>query len=142
MVYPWAVVPTHLGMGYGGLPTFLSWLRRYPTLGPWNAEILAGIGCVLGAAAMPVVFTLATRRWGRGPLLGLFLLSLVPWVAVVWRLDVELVAMGILGLPTLFSLEPGPFWPLVFGPLMRTLAVLGMAAGLMQRWRAAPNRRE
>lgn len=130
-IYPWAVVPSHLGMAVGGLPLFLGWLTRYPNFGPVNGEILLGIGCVLGASAMPVLFAeLARRRPGRpGLLLGVLLLGLVPYVPVLLRLDIELVLAGILGVPSLFSDAPISMPWLAAGPGMRALGVVGMVVG-------------
>lgn len=141
VLHPWAVMPSHMGIGFGWLPSFLGWSTRYPSVGPFNAEVVAGMLCVLGASAMPVLHARASRHVGPAALTALFALALVPWVPVLVRLDLELVAMAYLGVFSLFNPEPTPFWPVAVGPAMRLLAVLGMAAGTAgawwRRWRAA-----
>lgn len=134
VVYPWALIPTRLGMGFGGLPTFLGWLTRYPSLGPFNGPVLAGLGCVLGAGAMPALHALAARRVGPRALTAIFLLALVPVVPVWIRLDWELCVGAWIGLPSLFQAELLAVPLLAFGPLMRALAVLGMAVGTVSAW--------
>lgn len=123
-------------MGFGGLPLFLAWLTRVPTLGPVNLEVLLGIGCVLGASVLPVLHARMARAMPRraGLLTVLLVLGLVPYVPVLLRLDLELVAMAILGLPSLFSPEPVRVPWLAAGPVLRALAVAGMVVGTTLAW--------
>lgn len=85
----WAVVPSHLGVGYGGFEFFLRWLTKYPNLGPVNYEVLLGILCILGASSAPAFFALYRLRGGQGRavLSGLLVLQFVAYVPVLVRLD-------------------------------------------------------
>lgn len=94
---PWTVAPSPLGPGLGGLPFFLSWLTRYPTVGPVNHEVLLGTLAVLGACALPAALAhhVATSRHPRVRTIALLAaLQLAAYLPVLVRLDAALLAHG------------------------------------------------
>src|SRR5262245_9916714 len=48
LLYPWVVVPGHVGLAVGGPAFFYGWLTKYPSLGPVNVVALLGVLCLLG----------------------------------------------------------------------------------------------
>lgn len=128
-LYPWVVAPSHLGVGFGGLPFFITWLTKYPNLGHINYEVLLGLLCVLGTGTMPVLFG-SYVIGSKAPRLKLsaaiLAVALIPFVAVLVRLDPGLLMMGYGGAPTIFSSEATPARFALGGPVMRFLAYLSM----------------
>lgn len=133
LLFPWAAAPGHLGLAVGGPSFFRTWLTKYPSLGPVNGEVLAGILCLLGAAFLPCLFAhlwlrCAQRRW----LLAVAALGLLCWVPVAVRLDVALTFTGFL------AAESGA-WA---GPLLRAAATIGMSyLAVSDVWRRGPRSR-
>lgn len=87
---PWVIAPSHLGVGYGSLPFFVSWLTRYPTVAGVDHEVLLGIGALLGASAVPAfaAFTAASGRAHRTRTVALLgVLQLVALTPVLVALD-------------------------------------------------------
>ena len=133
VMHVWAIVPANLGVGMGGFEFFVSWLTRYPDLGPVNLQVLLGLLCVLGAGAMPVGFGLIAlqTRGANKLLLGIWAaLCLIPLAAVVVYLDVYLWLFGVLGMETL--LGPVSDFTLLYGPIMRTVPLFSMAILLLR----------
>ena len=120
LMFPWAVVPGKFGFAPQGPPFFLSWLTKYPDFGAVNLEVLAGIGALMTAGFLPVIFTLMVlRNSGFVTLIFLLGIMLLAYAPVLIVLDLVMWLFMILG-PTASSLTS-------FGPLLRLLAVLSMA---------------
>lgn len=124
--FPWATVPTHMGIGVGGFPLFLDWLTKYPNFGPLNRDIFLGMVCVIGCSSLPLLAVLyeglssAPSRMLRRTLVW-FLFVL--WLPVVVMLDLGLLFYGLWTDPEALG-----------GPLLRLGGVLGAVWGL----RASP----
>ena len=139
---PWVLAPSHLGVALGGFPFFLSWLDRYPTVLGVNHEVLLGIGAVLGCAAMPALFAVASvrARHLRARTVLIFLaMTLVAYVPVLVNLDA-----GILGCAVFLGSGPDPSAAplaasMAAGPLLHLLSVASMIAfvGVSLRARGA-----
>lgn len=124
LLFPWAVVPGHLGLGLAGARYFVHWLTKYPSLGPINWQVGAGIVCVLGCAWLPVVFAAYVLR------------ARAPSTVRVTALAVACVAVYV---PVLLRLDLG-LWTLASGwdrggcalRAVALLAVLGVGAAVGQ----------
>ena len=131
ILHVWAIVPSPMGVGLGGLQTFLHWLTKYPNWGPVNMEILLGILCVLGAGATPVGFGLAAlkpkvHRWV------LVLLAIgwaIPFVTVVLYLDGTLWWLGTTSFPSFGG--PVTDRSVLYGPILRAMPVISMGVVLL-----------
>ncbi|MCA9608917.1 MAG: hypothetical protein KC619_25110 [Myxococcales bacterium] len=148
---PWVAAPSHLGVALGGLPFFVSWLDRYPTMLGVNHEVLLGIGAVLGACAMPaaLAFYVGTRRAPRPRVVvTLVVLHLVAYVPVLLRLDADTLGYAALvtrdGPLSFFGPSDTPLWTNVAaafwigaGALLRALATLSMLVFVPWSLRAA-----
>lgn len=141
LLCPWAAVPDHLGVGFGGPRLFIHWLTKYPNAGPINAEVLAGILCVLGAAVAPLALGIYRLAGGarRSVALSLALATLVAYVPVLLRLDVDLVRFGLLGAPSLVG--PVESHEALGGPLVRGLAALASVVVALRAARPAGARK-
>jgi len=128
LLYPWGATPGPPLGGFGELPYFLSWLFRYPNLGPFNYEVLAGIAAMLAAGFLPaLVAVLAQMRAPRPALRTVAVLALIAYLPVLIRLDLVLTVVGW-RLFEEFGVQPYPF----YGPATRAIAVaaaLGLAFG-------------
>lgn len=148
---PWVVAPSHFGVALGGLPFFVSWLDRYPTMLGVNHEVLLGIGALLGACAMPaaLAFYVGTRRTPRPPVVvTLVALHLVAYLPVLLRLDLEVLGYAALvareGPLSIFGAGRAPWWSNALmalsiggGALLRLLATSSMLAVVPWSLRAA-----
>ena len=128
---PWTVAPSHLGISLGSFPFFVSWLTRYPTLGPVNDEVLLGIGAVLGACALPAA--LAAHAWlGRAPRLSvvalLASLQLVAYLPVLVRLDAGLLLFAAMDPFAMFGPSVVAVLTVAGGAVLRLWATLAMIA--------------
>ena len=122
---PWALVASHLGIGFGSFPFFLSSLDRYPNLGPINYEVLLGIGAVLGSSAVPVL--LAAHAWlGHAArpwvVASLAVAQLVAYLPVLFHLDLGLLSFSIHG----FDEEVWAVAVYGTGPVVRFVATATM----------------
>ncbi|MCB9594849.1 MAG: hypothetical protein H6719_19160 [Sandaracinaceae bacterium] len=130
---PWTLAPSHFGTSYGSLPFFLSWVDRYPTVGPVNHEVLLGIGAVLGACALPAALAAhvaLTRRPRPRVVITLAILQLVAYLPVLLRLDGDLLLASA-------AVARGGEWTIA-GPVaaswwQNALAGLAIGAGAMLR---------
>lgn len=108
VIPPWALTSGKIWIGYGGFGYFLSWLTKYPNLGPVNYEVLLGILCMLGACFLPWLFAiLAVGNWltvrRAWVLLALQLIAFVPWLI---EIDAGILIYVPLRLLMLFGPEP------------------------------------
>lgn len=137
LVFPWVTTP---GLGYGsysqgGFAFFLGWLRRYPSLGPFNLDVLLGILCVIACAGVPLAYALHTLARGaplRRLTRVLYLLVLVPpYGAVIVYLD----AMTLLTAAGQASSRIAGL-DLAGGALLRLMAFLALLAEVLTDYRA------
>jgi hypothetical protein len=123
LLFPWAVVPGKLGVGLAGPRFFLHWVTKYPTLGPVNAEVLMGMLCLVAVAVLPAAAASYWLAGGRRTAVTLVLAActVVAYVPVLVRLDVDLAMVGIFGAYTFAG--PVSAWQAGCGALLRGLAV-------------------
>lgn len=130
---PWTLAPGGIGLGVGGARFFLTWLTRYPTLGPVNAEVALGIGALLGASAMPAFFALYAvgARTLRPRVVAVFIgLQLLAYAPVFLRLDAELLWVPTRVWPTPLALT---FSAGALGRLLATLSMVVCLVGAVRR---------
>jgi hypothetical protein len=130
-LYPWAMVPDHIGMGWVSLPFFLEWLVKYPNFGPVNYEVLLGMLCIVGTGVIPVLLIFVINKPAA---LGLWLVDLCLETALLVRLDCMLL-LGVWAEPRNLAGT--------FGPILRLLAIGVLTLnciGLLRR-RAQQSRR-
>jgi hypothetical protein len=91
LLFPWAVVPSHIGFATGGWSFFLEWLTKYPNFGPINLEVGLGILFVVVCSLLPfgfgayLVFAKTPRR---RVLVMLLVAELVFFLPVLTQLDI------------------------------------------------------
>ncbi len=129
--FPWAAVPSHLGVAFGELPLFLEWLTRYPNRGSINVEVLLGILCILGCAFLPWLSAalLLSHRSSRPTHAVLLALVLIPYIPVAIQLDLRLLATGLLMKDSPFQPAP-PIW-VAFGAMIRLTAILSIVGTML-----------
>jgi hypothetical protein len=96
LFFPWAIVPSHIGLGAAGWPFFREWLTKHPNLGPINWEVAAGIVCVVAASWLPFAFgahVVSAERPRRLVLGVLAAASFCVYAAVLVRLDFVFFAL-------------------------------------------------
>lgn len=143
LLYPWAAAGKIPG-AVGDFAYFLSWLTRYPDLGPANIEVLAGISAVLAAGFLPALaVVLLLMRTPRRAVQATAALALIAYVPVLIRLDIHLAVVAGLWVDE-YGSQPFP----IYGPLIRAAAVLavltlaiGRAASALDATRPPPESR-
>lgn len=145
---PWTLAPTHIGLGLGSLPFFVAWLTRHPTIAGVNHEVLLGIGAVLGTCAIPswtALYVARTDAPRARVVVVLAALQLVAYAPVLLRLDVELLAFGLLGHATddtAWTERLGSGLVFAGGAMARALATAStLALAGFVAWRARAARR-
>lgn len=124
LLYPWVATHGPPAGGFAELPYFLSWLFRYPNLGPFNYQVLAGIAAMLAAGFLPaLVAVLAQVRAPRRALRTVAVLAMIAYLPVLIRLDLVLTVVGW-RLFEEFGVQPYPF----YGPAARAMAVAAALA--------------
>ncbi|MEJ7729260.1 MAG: hypothetical protein WKG00_08595 [Polyangiaceae bacterium] len=128
LLFPWAAVPTRLGVGLAGPRFFVHWLTKYPSVGPVNAEVLLGILCLAAAAVLPAAAASYRLAGGRRAAVAIALAAaaVIAYLPVLVRLDVDLVMVGLLGADTLLGRTSA--YEAACGPLLRALAVASTLA--------------
>jgi hypothetical protein len=123
LLFPWAAVPSKFGVGLAGPRYFLHWLTKYPTVGPVNAEVLLGMLCLVAVAVLPAAAASYWLAGGRraAVTVALAACTVVAYVPVLVRLDVDLAMVGLFGAYTFAG--PASAWHAGCGALLRGLAV-------------------
>jgi hypothetical protein len=138
LLFPWAAVPTRLGVGLAGPRFFLHWLTKYPNAGPIHVEVLLGVLCLAAVAVLPAAaasYRLAGGRRARVAI-ALAAMAVVAYVPVLVRLDVDLATVGLFGAHTLLGRVSA--YEAVGGPLLRALAVVSTVGLAIHAGRVEP----
>ena len=130
LLFPWAAVPSNLGVALASWAYFRAWLTKYPTVAGVNHEVFLGVSCLVVLASVPLLVSVYRLKGGHNLWhLGAATLGvLLAYAPVLLRLDATLVLVGVFGAPTIASVDPSPAYEALGGPLLRLAAVIGTVA--------------